>query len=98
MPDVNLTLNLDNVVMGRQGEASIASEVFQTLLGCMYQRVGAFEGIFQSIMVYIVPYLPRKIAKMPDLGCNINIFNGVMVYNKSHSLLLKCLKTLLGCL
>ena len=60
MPDTNLTLNLDNVATGRQGEASIASEVFQTLLGCMYQRVGPFNGICQSIMVYIVPYLSTK--------------------------------------
>ena len=67
MPDANLTLNLDNVVTVRQWEVSTASEVFQTLLGCIYQRAGAFEGICQSIiMVYIVPYLPRKTTKMPN--------------------------------
>ena len=83
-----------------QREASIASEVFQNLACVVYVSEGrSFSRhlpVYNGVYCAISTKENHQNAKL--LGCIINIVNGVMVYNRSHSLLLKCLKTLLGCL
>ena len=98
IPDKGCPISLENWGDGVQGEPSIASEVFQNL-----DWVSMPEGrsIWRHLLVHNVLHRAistRKITKIPDLGCTLSLVIGVMGYKESHPLLLKCCKTLIGCL
>ena len=73
-----------------------------TLLVYLYLERQKFyrylSDCFVSFGAIIILLYRGKSTKMPDLGYTLSLSNGVMVNKVSQQLLLKCFKTMLGCL